>query len=93
MREEDFTQEALATELAAPELFSAPSQKLPTFRHTFTHYHLNITPVLIRLPESAPLLVTDDAHRMWFHTRDNRPIGLSAPAVKLLATLSKERSV
>ena len=63
----------------------------PVFRHTFTHFHLDIEPVYIRLNtrSSAPL----DSNDKWRWVvpdqieSSNERIGLSAPAVKLLASL------
>jgi len=64
----------------------------PVFRHTFTHYHLDIEPVYLYLTH-APQAITDiDQHR-WVQPdnigRGNEAIGLSAPAVKLLASLKE----
>ncbi len=58
----------------------------PQFRHTFTHFHLDIEPVYVRLSK-APSLVEDNPRLRWVSVGDNNPIGLSAPAVKLLASL------
>jgi A/G-specific adenine glycosylase len=58
----------------------------PQFRHTFTHFHLDIEPVYVQLT-TAPSLVEDNPRLRWVSVGDNNPIGLSAPAVKLLASL------
>ena len=62
----------------------------PKFRHTFTHFHLDIEPVYVQL-NGAPSLVEDNPRLRWVHSGQleggNNPIGLSAPAVKLLASL------
>lgn len=41
-------------------------QPLPAFRHTFTHYHLDIEPVLC---EVASSMVQDAPAQMWHNTR------------------------
>ena len=58
------------------------------FRHTFTHFHLDIEPVYVQL-RKAPLLVQDETGLMWYSCGTNTPVGLSAPAVTLLQTLSE----
>jgi len=62
----------------------------PTFRHTFTHFHLDIEPVYLRLAQHSAVL-EDSQNRRWVMPDQlgagNSPIGLSAPAVKLLASL------
>jgi len=60
--------------------------RLPTLRHTFSHYHLDIEPVVAHI--SADALsgqIMDSAALVWYntHTPDDR--GLPAPVVKLLA--------
>jgi A/G-specific adenine glycosylase len=63
----------------------------PRFRHTFTHFHLDIEPVFIEL-EAPPSLVHNREDIRWHHPDSNEPLGLSAPAVKLLESLSEPAS-
>ncbi len=64
----------------------------PQFRHTFTHYHLDIEPVYLHLSEQ-PMGVAEKDTQRWVQPQqlegDNQRIGLSAPAVKLLASLKE----
>jgi A/G-specific adenine glycosylase len=64
----------------------------PVFRHTFTHFHLDIEPVYITLSELPDGYVGEDTRR-WVNPEhingENQAIGLSAPAVKLLASLKE----
>jgi A/G-specific adenine glycosylase len=59
---------------------------LPEFRHTFSHYHLDISPLRIRLP-SSPSSVMEARDRLWYNRRQPAAIGLAAPVASLLATL------
>lgn len=61
------------------------SQTLAQFRHTFSHYHLEIQPLLIELL-SPPLAVaeTDTTTLCWYNSRNPSQIGLPAPIKKLL---------
>tara|TARA_Y100001933_G_scaffold239918_1_gene264967 strand:- start:2942 stop:4039 length:1098 start_codon:yes stop_codon:yes gene_type:complete len=58
------------------------------FRHTFTHFHLDIEPVFVTLSAAAPG-VADRDDLCWYDplAEDARALGLSAPAVKLLAAV------
>lgn len=56
------------------------------FRHTFSHYHLDITPVLVQL-EMTPHSVMEASSQLWYNVRQPPQIGLAAPVAKLLAAL------
>ena len=64
----------------------------PQFRHTFTHYHLDIEPVYLNL-KALPAMAEDNDTRRWVNPNQldssNERIGLSAPAVRLLASLKE----
>lgn len=60
----------------------------PKFRHTFTHFHLHIEPVTVRVTH-PPLSARDDDNLRWVTPGTNEGLGLSAPAVKLLSTLTE----
>jgi A/G-specific adenine glycosylase len=70
--------------LQAPE----QSHTAPSFRHTFTHFHLDIEPVYIEVAEPAQAVRERDDVR-WYAPGSNEPLGLSAPAVKLIASLTE----
>ena len=56
------------------------------FRHTFSHYHLDITPVFVSLRGALPSLTTDADPALWYQPDGaQQQLGLSAVAVKLLA--------
>ncbi len=63
----------------------------PVFRHTFTHFHLDIEPVYLQISREPRMIEEQDSWR-WVQpdqlAADNQKIGLSAPAVKLLASLT-----
>jgi len=58
------------------------------FRHTFTHFHLDIEPVYVHLTH-APITVQDNDRIRWYRADTQDVIGLSAPAVKLLASIQE----
>jgi len=55
-----------------------------SFRHTFSHYHLDITPVLANLP-SMPSSVMEASTQLWYNVREAPQVGLAAPVAKLIA--------
>ncbi len=61
------------------------TETLDSFRHTFSHYHLDIHPTLIHL-EELPLAVNDDSQQ-WFNQEQLTAVGLAAPVKKLLKSL------
>lgn len=62
------------------------------FRHTFTHFHLDVEPIYLTL-KRQPTLAVEESSSRWVlpeHLENNNEaIGLSAVAVKLLAPLGK----
>ena len=62
----------------------------PTFRHTFSHFHLDITPTPARVVEHNRRVMEPDRF-VWYNSRrfDNR--GMAAPVQRLWAALADER--
>ncbi len=61
-------------------------QVLETFRHTFSHYHLDIHPVAITL-KRLPAKVMEDERQIWYNPRKPSAIGLPKPVQLLLSKL------
>tara|TARA_B110000503_G_scaffold104677_1_gene156138 strand:- start:633 stop:1706 length:1074 start_codon:yes stop_codon:yes gene_type:complete len=59
----------------------------PSFRHTFSHYHLDITPVVVKL-KITPHAVMEASRQLWYNLRQPPQIGLAAPVASLLAKLA-----
>lgn len=58
----------------------------PALRHTFSHFHLDITPVLVRAADSAQVM--DSAGSLWYPLDHSLKLGLAAPVKKLLDRLA-----
>ncbi|MCF6209407.1 MAG: A/G-specific adenine glycosylase [Gammaproteobacteria bacterium] len=56
----------------------------PSLRHTFSHFHLHITPVHAHLVSTHAVR---DNSWLWHHPQDTAPGGLPAPVAKLLGRL------
>lgn len=62
-------------------------------RHTFTHFHLDLQPVHIRVPDSQTFSMVGPA-RVWYNTAHPDARGLAAPVKRLLEQLqSQQRGV
>ena len=69
-------------------------EPLPTIRHSFTHYHLDITPLLssewkLKTAETA---VADSDRWLWYPLDHSVEVGLAAPVKKLLTRLNSDQS-
>jgi A/G-specific adenine glycosylase len=57
------------------------------FRHTFSHYHLNITPAFISIADSSGKVMEAD-QQIWYNLEQPNNVGLPAPVKNLLRELS-----
>ena len=60
----------------------------PVVRHTFTHFHLDITPVLA-LSKGRQDRIMEGGHRLWYNMNTTDERGFAAPVEKLLQRLSE----
>ncbi len=58
----------------------------PAVRHTFSHFHLEVTPVYASLRGSA-MRVMEDAGRVWYKIGRPQPLGITALVKRLLPML------
>lgn len=58
-------------------------ETLPVFRHTFSHFHLDITPISSQVKSPANH-VMEATNRVWYNTQQPQSLGLPAPIVKIL---------
>lgn len=62
------------------------ARKLEEFRHTFSHFHLDITPVFVDVSPAANAVA--EGSGTWYKLADAKKLGLPAPVVKLLNSLA-----
>lgn len=65
----------------------ADIQAWPVVRHTFSHFHLDITPLLVDLGENRADAVLEGPATVWYNTRTSNRRGLAAPVQRLLEQL------
>jgi A/G-specific adenine glycosylase len=60
----------------------------PVVRHTFSHFHLDITPCCIKL-ENPVASVMEADQGVWYKLPHSGALGLAAPVQRLLTRLQK----
>ncbi len=65
----------------------AKPEKIAAFRHTFSHYHLDIT-VFELAVSTAAIAIMEDGHTLWYNG-DEWPGGMAAPMNKIKALLAE----
>ena len=77
-----------ATEWCQNRLASKPKsmQQLDTIRHSFSHFDLDIVPIVVRV-DDASSKVADDGDGHWYCLDEPSPLGLAAPVQKLMNSL------
>lgn len=66
---------------------SDPPEYWQPWRHTFSHYHLQIHPVLAKL-HKHPQTVMESQSDIWYNVNNPAAVGLAAPVKTLLEQLS-----
>lgn len=64
------------------------AKPLAPLRHTFSHYHLDITPVLINASDLRFDALMEERASLWYNSAQPIEIGLAAPVKRLLTSLS-----
>ena len=64
-------------------LVSEALTRLPQIRHSFSHYHLDITPVKAVIRDKADTIRDNDAY-LWYAPGHGQEIGMAAPVKALL---------
>ena len=64
-------------------------RRLGSFRHTFTHFHLDITPIRVISYRQVPQISESDS-QIWYNVKNPLEIGLTGPVTKLLSRWHNE---
>jgi len=67
---------------------AAEAEIWPVVRHTFSHFHLDITPCCIKLQNPVGS-VMEAAQGVWYNALNCEALGLAAPVQRLLTRLQK----
>lgn len=60
------------------------------FRHTFSHFHLEIQPIVLELANLPAMTKIQESQQLWYDLRQPASIGLAAPTKKLFATMQTD---
>jgi A/G-specific adenine glycosylase len=63
-------------------------EQLPGLRHTFSHFHLDITPIKLRARQINDEVAESDRW-LWYPLDQSTEVGLAAPVKKLLTSLTE----
>ncbi|MEM9243655.1 MAG: A/G-specific adenine glycosylase [Pseudomonadota bacterium] len=61
-------------------------EPLTAFRHTFSHFHLQVTPLLIKI-DQLPTQIMASETMLWYDSSNKQTIGLPQPVKRLLEKL------
>ena len=78
--------EAIDSLLQSLNLEELERTLLPEFRHTFTHYHLDIEPIRVTIRKTHR--IAEPGAEIWFNVTAPQSVGLTKPVTKILAELS-----
>ena len=66
------------------------SEALPSRRHTFSHYHLDIHPELVTINNPARGVMDSNRH-VWYKPWQIKSLGVAAPVARLLREIEEQR--
>jgi len=80
--------EQLTTLLTKVNLKPISQQLLTEFRHTFSHFHLDITPLVVDCELISNQEVNENNQQQWYNLQQENNVGLAASTKKLLTLLT-----
>ena len=85
------SEEALRQALRKRGIDDRPLQQTIAFRHTFSHFHLDIVPMWLALPSARAAM--DDGPGLWYNLAQPPAVGLAAPVERLLQQLRQPQQM
>jgi A/G-specific adenine glycosylase len=70
-------------------LKATSSQKLTKFRHTFSHFHLDIEPIVIDCIALPAKEINENKQQQWYNLINEASVGLAASTQKLITLLKQ----
>lgn len=64
--------------------------EIPGFRHTFSHFHLDIRPMLLELANAPQAQEVQEQPLLWYNLDNPANVGLAAPTKALFSTLQQK---
>ena len=66
----------------------ASAQGLAGFRHTFSHFHLDIQPVLVEITPDSATSIMEQHGALWYNIEQPAKVGLAAATERILSNLA-----
>jgi A/G-specific adenine glycosylase len=80
-------EEEIAALLAKLHLKQTSVVPLAKFRHTFSHFHLDISPVVIDCEQLPAKEINENNQQQWYNLATTASVGLAASTQKLISLL------
>ncbi len=64
-------------------------EALPAFRHTFSHFHLDINPIVVEVDKQPAKEISDQNNEQWYDLNKEVEVGLAASTQKLIKLLEQ----
>ncbi|MDX2322085.1 MAG: A/G-specific adenine glycosylase [Moritella sp.] len=77
---------SLEEQLAQFGISAFSSQELVGFRHTFSHFHLDISPLLVEINATTSTQIMESQGTLWYNIEQPATVGLAAATKKLLTS-------
>ena len=82
------------TMLAKYGLTAISRKTLTPFRHTFSHFHLDITPILLECEQSSSnYMITEPDQAHWYMLDHENNVGLAASSCKIIEEIKELASI
>ena len=85
------TEQELQQWLQQRAIDSSQLSQLIAFRHTFSHFHLDIVPMWLELPVARTAM--DEGAGLWYNLAQPPSVGLAAPVERLLDELRQPKQM
>jgi A/G-specific adenine glycosylase len=83
-------QENITSLLEGLNLTTSNQQALSPFRHTFSHFHLDIQPILVDCQQGQAKEINDNVKQQWYDLHIENTVGLAASTQQLLTLLKQD---
>lgn len=79
--------QGLETFLSSHNLQLNDLQEFDSFRHTFSHFHLDISAFILQKSRLSQFDIMESNHTLWYNIQQPNKIGLAAATTRLLANI------
>ncbi len=80
-------QDDISALLAKQNLKQVSMQQLAKFRHTFSHFHLDIEPIIVDCKQLPAKEINENKQQQWYNLASTASVGLAASTQKLITLL------